>query len=212
MSNINVNHSSVSNHNLLITRGSRVQNHNLILDERDINYVRRYSPAVMKENKTMLTLYDVQRDEITVLHDDINKVINNNFLQTLDLDGIQKWEKILKIEPDNSASESTRMDVILMKRFFRPPLTRQNFQKILEGIWDEGNYIFEIDFENLQLIIDIETDDPVTYLKFQRYVRSLVPANIYLIFAVQYTYLYLKRNYSYSNLSALTYAELSQYA
>jgi hypothetical protein len=154
----------------------------------------------------------VQKDEISKINNDIKKEINNNFLQSLDLGGIQKWEKILNIEPDSSASENSRKEMILIKRFFRPPLTRQNFQKILEDIWGEGNYIFELDLENMQLIIDIETDEPDTYLKFQKYIRSLVPANIYLIFAVQYTYLYLKRNYTYSNLSALTYAELSQYA
>ena len=209
--NIKVNNSTVIKQNLVILGGSSVEGENLILEE-GLNFVERFAPEIMHDNETMKALYGVQKDEIQSVHDEIQINIDNTFLQSLNLYGIQKWEKILKLESNADLDINTRKELLLTKRRFRPPFTRQNLQKILESVWGKGNYTFEI-FPNIyELTIDIHTNSPEVYLKFQKYIRSLIPANMYVIFSVQYTYLYLFRNCSYNNLERLTYGELSQYA
>ena len=66
--------------------------------------------------------------------------------------------------------------------------------------------------DEFKIIIDIDTNNPVIYLQFSKQVRNIIPANLYLILSIQYTYIYLKRNYTYGKLSALTYEELSRYS
>ena len=209
--NIKVKNSTVIKQNLVILGGSSVEGENLILEE-GLNFVERFAPEIMHDNETMKALYGVQRDEIQSVHDEIQINIDNTFLQSLNLYGIQKWEKILKLESNADLDLNIRRELLLTKRRFRPPFTRQNLQKILESVWGKGNYTFKIYPNEFQLIIDIHTNTPEVYLKFQQYIRSLIPANMYVIFSVQYTYLYLYRNLSYNNLSALTYAELSKYS
>lgn len=209
--NLKIKNSNVIRQNLIILSRSRVEDENLILDER-ANYVVRYSPDALKDNKTMKALYGTQKDEIETLHDEIQANIDNTFLQSLNYNGIVKWEKVLNLESNADLDLNTRRDLLLTKRRFRPPFTRQNLQRILESVWGEGNYTFEIFPNDFELTIDIHTNSPEVYLKFQKYIRSLIPANMYVIFSVQYTYLYLFRNYSYNNLERLTYGELSQYA
>ena len=209
--NIKVKNSTVIKQNLVILGGSSVEGENLILEE-GLNFVERFAPEIMHDNETMKALYGVQRDEIQSVHDEIQINIDNTFLQSLNLYGIQKWEKILKLESNADLDINTRKELLLTKRRFRPPFTRQNLQRILESVWGEGNYTFEIFPNDFELTIDIHTNSPEVYLKFQKYIRSLIPANMYVIFSVQYTYLYLFRNCSYNNLERLTYGELSQYA
>ena len=209
--NLKIKNSTVIRQNLVILGRSRVEGENLILEE-GVNFVERFSPNVMKDNDTMKALYGVQRDEIESVHDEIQINIDNTFLQSLNLYGIQKWEKILNLESNAELDINTRKELLLTKRRFRPPFTRQNLQRILESVWGNGNYTFIIYPNEYQLIIDIHTNEPEVYLKFQKYIRSLIPANMYVIFSIQYTYLYLFRNYNYNNLSALTYGELSRYA
>lgn len=209
--NLKIKNSNVIRQNLIILSRSRVEDENLILDER-ANYVVRYSPDVLKDNKTMKALYGTQKDEIETLHDEIQANIDNTFLESLNYNGIVKWEKVLNLESNADLDLNTRRDLLLTKRRFRPPFTRQNLQRILESVWGEGNYTFEIFPNTYELTIDIHTNSPEVYLKFQKYIRSLIPANMYVIFSVQYTYLYLFRNCSYNNLERLTYGELSQYA
>lgn len=214
MSNVNleVKNSIVVKQNLVILTGSKVEGQNLILDEESVNFVERFAPEIMKDNETMKSLYGVQKDEIQAIHDEIQINIDNTFLQSLNLYGIQKWEKLLRLESNADLSINVRKELLFTKRRFRPPFTRQNLQKILESVWGNGNYTFEIYPNEFQLIIDIHTNEPEVYLKFQKYIRSLIPANMYVIFSVQYTYLYLYRHYNYNNLSAFTYDELSKYA
>lgn len=209
--NLEVKNSEYIKQNLVILANSSVEDENLILDE-GTNYVERFAPEIMKNNETMKSLYSVEKETISQLHTDIDIVLNNTYFISLNYYGIQKWEKVLGLESNADLDLNIRRELLLTKRRFRPPFTRQNLQKILESVWGKGNYTFEIYPNDFQLIVDVHTNSPEVYLKFQQYVRGLIPANLYVIFSVQYTYLYLYRNYNYNNLSALTYAELSRYS
>lgn len=209
--NLKIKNSTVLRQNLIISSTSYVDDENLVL-EKETDFVERFSPEIMKANDTMQSLYGCQKEEMQVLHYYIRDTINNNFINEINLDGIIKWEKLLDLEANAELDLNTRKELILVKRRFRPPFTRQNLQVILESVWGEGNYTFEIYPNEFQMIIDIHTNYPEVYLEFQNYIRNLIPANIYVIFSVQYTYLYLNHTYTYNDLSTFTYRELSKYA
>lgn len=209
--NIEIRNSKYELENLTIVSGSEVINENLLLDNIP-EYVKRFSPELLKDNKTMNAIYSVQLEEIENLLYELFTVFDNNFVSSLNLKGIQLWEKLLGLESNSKLSVNLRHELILTKRRFRPPFTRQNLQVILESVWGKGNFVFEIFPDKYQLIIDIHTNEPEVYLKFQNYIRNLIPANMYVIFAIQYTYLYLNRNKTYSQLEDINYKELSRYS
>lgn len=211
MNNIEIRNSKYELENLTIVSGSEVINENLLLDNIP-EYVKRFSPELLKDNKTMNAIYSVQLEEIENLLYELFTVFDNNFVSSLNLKGIQLWEKLLGLESNSKLSVNLRHELILTKRRFRPPFTRQNLQVILESVWGKGNFVFEIFPDEYQLIIDIHTNEPEVYLKFQKYIRNLIPANMYVIFAIQYTYLYLNRNKTYSQLEDINYKELSRYS
>lgn len=211
MNNIEIRNSKYELGNLDIRQGSDVENENLTLYD-IIDYVKRFSPELLKDNETMNKIYSVQLYEIENLLYELFVVFDNNFISSLNLRGIQLWEKLLQLESNSDLSLSLRHELILTKRRFRPPFTRQNLQIILESVWGKGNFIFEIFPDEFQLIIDIHTNEPEVYLKFQNYIRNLIPANLYVIFSIQYTYLYLYRNKTYSQVEDFDYQELSRYS
>lgn len=211
MNNIEIRNSKYESENLTIISGSEVIGENLLLDIIP-EYVKRFSPELLKDNKTMDAIYSVQLEEIENLLYELLTVFDNNFVSSLNLKGIQLWEKLLGLESNSKLNLNLRHELILTKRRFRPPFTRQNLQVILESVWGKGNFIFEIFPDEYQLIIDIHTNEPEVYLKFQNYIRNLIPANIYVIFAIQYTYLYLNRNKIYYQMQELNYEELSKYS
>ena len=131
--NLEIKNSEYIKQNLVILANSNVENENLIIDNGE-NYVKRFSPKIMKTNDTMQSLYSVQRDEIETFNIEINSIIDNTFFQSLNLYGIQKWEKILGLESNADLDINTRQELLLTKRRFRPPFTRQNLQKILESV------------------------------------------------------------------------------
>lgn len=178
------------------------------------NYVKRFQPDVMSNNDDMKSLYQAQSDEIENLNSSIKTEINNNFISSSNSDGVTRWEKIYNLRNNSDYTLEERKELLMNKIYFKPPFTRQRFMQILENVWGDGNYTFVLYPDIYELIIDIYTSNPLVYLKFKKYVRDVVPANIYLIFSIQYTYLYLNRNYTYNRFESenLTYGDLSQYA
>ena len=176
-----------------------------------VNYVKRYEPKVVQNNDEMNNLYGVHKQEVERLHGSLNQMRLNAYIQTMDIKHIRLWEKILKIKVDDSYTLQQRRSNVLNTSLFKPPFTRQRLNDTLYNIWGEGNYQFEIFPDDFRVIIDIDTFDPVIYLQFTKLVRRIIPANMYLIFSIQYTYLFLQRNKTYNELQELTYQELSQY-
>ena len=178
------------------------------------NYVKRFTPDVYKENDELKALYNVQAEEMLKIHTDKRNIFKNNFIKTANINGIIQYEKVYEIEPNSDYTVEERRENVKNKMLWKPPFTRQRLLDILKNIWGEGNYFFEIRYEDFEVIIDINTVNPIVYLQFQKNVRRVIPSNIHIIYSIQYTYLYLNRVYTYNRLESenLTYGDLSQYA
>lgn len=178
------------------------------------DYIERFRPKITKGNDDLDSLYSVEKNEVENLHSSIRTEINNCYLETCDSNGITRWENQYKRKHNYDYTLAQRKELLRNHIIFKPPFTRQKLNEILRTIWGEGNYTFELRPDEFELVIDIFTTDPIVYLKFKNDVRNVIPANIYLIFSIQYTYLYLYRNYSYNRIETenLTYGDLSQYA
>lgn len=176
------------------------------------DYVKRFRPAVNEENDDFTALYSVHAGEIETLYGRVRKITDNLFISTCDVDGVKRWEKFYDIKQNKDYTLEERKAIVLNKVLYRPPFTRQRLLEILETIWGKGNYVYQLYPDDYTLIVDINTMNPIIYLQFSRQLRNVVPANIYLILSIQYTYLYLGRNYTYDSLSGLTYEELSRYS
>lgn len=179
-----------------------------------MNYVSRYTPKIMENNDTMTSMYAVEGDEVKKLHGTIHEIINNLFIMTADVNGIQRWERFFNIKPNALHTLEERRMIVLNKVLYRPPFTRQRLMEILENVWGKGKYVYKLLPDEYKLIIDINTNNPVIYLQFSDLLRRIIPANIYLVLSIQYTYMYLKRNFTYDKLKndGYTYGELSKYA
>lgn len=176
------------------------------------DYVVRFAPKIMEDNDTMKALYGTEAFEVEKLCGETKHIIDNLFIQTMDTEGVAKQEKFFNIKPNAFQTLEERKMILLNKILYRPPFTRQALQQILENIWGKGNFIYELYPDDYRMIIDIDTNNPTIYLQFSQQVREVVPANIYLILSIQYTHLYLGRNFTYERMESLTYGELSQYA
>lgn len=175
--------------------------------------VKKFSPSIYDDNDTMNSIYDVQENEIEKLNSNSKNIFDNNFVQSSDINGVKKFENILNIISDIDFDLEYRKQKVLDKLIYKPPFTRLRFQQILERIWGKGNFIFEIFPNEYEIVIDVDTDNINYYLTYIANVRDVIPANMYLILAIQYTYLYLNKNYTYEKLeNQFTYEELSKYS
>lgn len=177
-----------------------------------IRYIYRFSPEITKNNPDFEKIYDSQKNEISELNEIILQIILNLSIYTSDLHGVEMWEKIFRIKGNKEHSLEERRNDVLNQKAYLPPYTNQRLQEILHSIWGDGNYFYEYDPNNFTLNIDINTTNPIIYLQFSQKVRDVIPANIYINLAIQYTHFYLQKYFTYGNLVQFTYGDLSQYA
>lgn len=175
--------------------------------------VLRYSPPAQEKNDVAQAIYGTERDLLDGAAASGKEIFDGQFVQTAGSIGIKRYEKLLGIKPGQGDTLEQRRQVVLQKIAYRPPYTRQTMGEMLKTLWGEGNYVYEIIPSEFQLIVDIDTDNPASYLQFQKDLRRNIPANISLTLLIQYIHAYLKKNYTYGEMHRrFTYGELSRYA
>ena len=177
-----------------------------------IDFVKRYMPKLYEGNNEMEGLYDAEKDLYGDADESRQKLYGNLYIATADLDAIRKYEKTYNILADSSLTLEQRREKIVNELIFRPPFTRQRLKEILDMYYGAGNYAYAIYPDIFTVIIDVKILDPTVYANFNKLMRKIIPANMTLIFAIPYMYLYLERVYTYQSLAQHTYGELSQFA
>ena len=67
-----------------------------------------YLPPVLREVMEMQAINEANGPEIAIAWNTLNRVLNNQFLETADIQGVAMWEKELKISPKNTETLETR--------------------------------------------------------------------------------------------------------
>lgn len=153
--------------------------------------IYRFRPIVTKENDTYDGLYGVEYDEMTRANEAFIVAFKNGFIQSADLDGIRRFEKIYHISENPTFSLEDRRKIVYERMVYKPPFTRQRFDALLKNLFGEGNYSFELDAQNFTLVVSISQLDRNVYASYIKRIREIIPSNIYLIPSTPYTYLYL---------------------
>ena len=177
--------------------------------------ILRYAPDIYEDNKTMLEVYDQEKEEINAHEVLIVQAFFNNFIKTCDYDGIKRFEKIFNILADeiNESLEYRKFRVI-NKFTSQLPYTRIFLERMLEGIFGKEYYELNIINNDYVAKVDIETTIDGLFEETMKDLRQIIPANMTIeqILIQPYTHRYLKKYFTHNELEQFTYGELSKYA
>jgi len=148
--------------------------------------VSDYVPILYEDNIEMNALINAEEVELenktkTLL----TNAFNDNFPSKATKNGIEKFEKLLKIQRDaNNDSLEYRRNKVITKLTTTFPLTLKWLKDSLNGYIGAGNYEIQLDSANYDLLIKCSNifDDTLTTL--YNYYRPLIPANLTFRIAV----------------------------
>ena len=167
-------------------------------------------PYIYKDNKTLNKLYDIQTDEMEDISSCLQDIYNNSTIAKCNEDKISRWEQLLEIQPQ--AELKDRKNACLLKLQYRPPFTRLKLLELLKSLYGDKNFNFEILYDSYEVVIDVYEADWTFYQQFIIDIREMIPANMDIIYAVLYNYIYLNRYFTYDKLKEnFTYEELGKY-
>ncbi|ENZ9552207.1 DUF2313 domain-containing protein [Clostridioides difficile] len=175
--------------------------------DKEINLIS-YLPQILQDKEEYIKAFNADNKEIKILHDKLDDVLNDQFLEDLTISGIKRWEKIMSIVPKSNESLEDRRFRIFSKYISKLPYSEKFLRNWLNSIVGEGNY--ELTINNATYNIHLESDarNQEWFEEVHSFVSSIKPCNM----SFDYTRILIsKDNYMNFGITTLMGQEITIY-
>lgn len=148
---------------------------NLELDYKPCEHL----PPWYREVLDYQQMCQTEEQQFALLAEEINRVADNFFLQTMDYETVQLWENVFHITA-NPATESLqfRRERIINRISMRPPYTLGFLYQMLDRLIGEGQWTVEVDYPNYALYIEAGAEGESYWQELTYTVNHIKPAHI----------------------------------
>lgn len=146
-----------------------------------------YLPLYLQDYRELKTIFDTDDFEIDAVSEAVTRVLNNEFIKTLDDYGCKRWEKMLNLLPGINDSLDTRRMRILAKFLEDLPYTERSLKNVLNTMLGEDGYKLTIFHNQYHLHIDINGWNYTQEQIILDLLRNMIPANLTIDDAIIYT-------------------------
>ena len=167
------------------------------MDREIINYY----PEWLREFREIKVLSKKQQIQVEKLWKDLESVINNFFLDTLDDYGCKRWENILKLKVKDTATIEERRATIKGRHAEQRPFTRLKLENMLKAICGENGSTLNV--KPNEYMVKVYLRNRNEYNSVLSLLERVVPAN--MIIEVEKIY------NTYADVKKLTYGQASGY-
>ncbi|WP_443871991.1 putative phage tail protein [Megamonas funiformis] len=144
--------------------------------EREVK-VQRYYPNVIANADEFKQLSLLENEEFKIIWQANCKWFYNTFVYKVDLQGIKRWEDMLKLTPKSTETLEDRRINILVKLNSMLPYTIRRLQQILDIRYGENNAI-AITTKEYELLIDFNNEIELNIGSMRAILRCIIPANL----------------------------------
>lgn len=141
--------------------------------------LKNYLPNIYKgvlETDELISTEDLLFQD---LNSETEKVRNNQFVLTSDIDGIEQYEKMLNIIPNPSTEGiQFRVDRIINRLSMFPPFTFPSLKKKLDEIIGVGKWEAYMDYANYTLYLESSAVNQIWFHEILVTINKLKPVNI----------------------------------
>jgi len=147
-----------------------------------MNDLKIYLPRIYKNILEFDKLIETENELFNNINSETNKVKNNQYVSTADLDGIIMYEKILGITANPAIEDiEFRKNRIINRLSMTLPFTMRFLKSGLDKIIGKDRWTAYLDFDNYTLYVESAADNQIWYHEILVTVNKLKPANIVFI-------------------------------
>lgn len=144
-----------------------------------MNNLKIYLPKIyssIDETDAILESEQINMEEAEV---EIEKVKNNQYVTTADINGIQYFENLLGIKADPTIEDIAFRRARIINRFStKPPFTFNYLKTKLDELIGVGKWTAEIDFPNYVLYVDAAAENQIWAHEIYITLNKIKPANL----------------------------------
>lgn len=142
--------------------------------------IESYFPWVLQNAREMKAIAAAENPEFNALYDEIWRWFANTFIFSTDIRGVERWEKMLGLFPDDGATLYDRRAAIFMAVNGTTPYTEKSFERLTDGMYHKGVVRIRVFPNSYAAILDLADDVTEKANDIFRYARLIIPANITL--------------------------------
>lgn len=144
--------------------------------EREVR-VQRYYPNVIANADEFKQLAILENEEFKSIWEVLFKWFKNRFVSEADLEGVQRWEQMLKIIPSKESTLEDRKHFILMRINTILPYTIRRLQQILNAVYGDDFATVSTN-KKYELWVDIDNRIILKTPGMHTLLRAIIPANL----------------------------------
>ena len=145
------------------------------------NKIEKNQPHFERDIFEFKEIARVEDSELTTAEEQFEKVMNNQFVLTADVDGLAMFEKLYDIVPDATDTLDFRRERILQRIQLQPPYTIRFLKQQLDKIIGAGKYTVTVDPDKYEMTIDSAAQNQVYAQEVAIIVGKIKPANIIFV-------------------------------
>lgn len=144
--------------------------------EREVK-VQRYYPNVIANADEFKQLAILENEEFKSIWEVLFKWFKNRFVSEADLEGVRRWEQMLKIIPSKEATLEDRKQFILRRINTILPYTIRRLQQILNVVYGDDFAVVSTN-KKYELWVDIDNRIILKTPSMRTLLRAIIPANL----------------------------------
>lgn len=163
-----------------------------------------YLPNVLKEIKEYQIIQnDSLQPEITLAWECTDRLLLDQFIDTMSENAVKRWEKMLKIIPKGNLTLDERKFTIYTRLNENLPYTLRVLEERLFNLCGKDNYSIELNENEYYIKVLVGLKAKNNYDEVVKFLHRVIPANMLIECIIKYT--------QHKHLSQYTHKHLSQY-
>lgn len=144
-----------------------------------MNRLLEYLPDIYHDVVDFIELTETETQEIISVETAIERLLNDQFVNTANESAIRRRERILGIQADPATETIEFRRKRLINRYStKPPFTVRYLQRQLDNLVGAGLTIVSVDVQNFTLTVTANINDASVFKEVEHTVKVVKPANI----------------------------------
>lgn len=165
-------------------------------------------PPIMQELREFQKIAEIEDVLFEKLWQEIENIVDDQFIQTATEKGIARRERMLKISPFADDTIETRRFRVQGAWNDKLPYTYRVLLERLDSLCGPDGYVIELNAGEYSLNIKIELTRKRMFDEVVRITRQMVPANIVITIELRYNQYLILANFTHGQLGQHTHHDL----
>lgn len=172
--------------------------------------LNEYLPSILLKTYEFPLLCDTEQREFDRLNTAVDEVLDAQFVSTAGVRGIERYEQIFSIVPQDTDTLDERRFRVLAKINAQLPFSIRRLRQQLSTLCGEDGYRMEIDGGKYTLTVKVALTAKRNQQAVEELLADIVPANMVCITSLLYnTWEQIKR-LTWGELKKLTWREIKE--